>query len=99
VFPFELAIGSESENYGVLARLTRLNKIYRLFKITKLLRSVRVMRNSAALSFVYDYLLISPKVENLVMYFFTIIVFCHLTGCLFYFASDLQDDSWIRKKA
>lgn len=94
IIPFDIFFPNVNTKYTSLIRLSRVNRLYKFVRITKLIKSVRVLRTSGFIGRVYEALTITPKIEKLIMYFFSVLLFCHFTSCLFYLLSTLHKYNW-----
>jgi hypothetical protein len=99
VIPISLILQS-GQDYNSLARLARLPRLYRLIKMTKLVRMLKIVKErNKLLKNINEVLKISHGLERLLYVGFIFLLLTHITSCLWYIPTTLEDDpnSWLRR--
>ena len=83
---------------SVFLRFSRLPRLYKITKIAKVFRTFKSMRSKNSIwNKVYDFLLLHPGLDRLVINLFSIFLFCHIFACIWHFFADISrgTSSWI----
>ncbi len=107
-FPFDLVekqsdSGNSSQNsggYSSMTKLVRLPRLYRLFRISRILKLLKNKGNNKYLERIQDFLSIRNSVMRMGQSCISIVLFLHITSCLWYFTAKLDNfepETWVTR--
>ena len=96
VIPFDKIL--ETTKYSTLVRLSRIPRLYKLFRLTKMLKVLRMIKErNKIITFFLDFLKIGQGLQRMLSLIISILLFCHVTSCLWVLQADINEDGddWI----
>ena len=99
IIPFDLILPN-NKKYNNMAKYLKVARLYRLLKLSKLMRMLKVLRDkNNLLKWLTEILRIGIGAERLFFAIISIILFCHVGACTWYYISETYPDrnSWVMK--
>lgn len=92
IFPFELFL-NDGGGFTDFAQLSRIFKLFKIFRIIKMTDRLSKNKNRHRFTGIIH---MSRQVEEFIAFVLVIILLTHITGCIWYFISTLEDDiNWL----
>ena len=92
IVPFEIIFKS-SNSLSDFAKLPRIIKLFKIIRLIKFSKKLKKNHNTTKIS---SLLIGNKQVKDFLMFFSLIIFLTHITGCLWYYLTKLQNgEGWI----
>lgn len=88
ILPLDYFLRSSDE--ASLVKLSQINKLAKLFRMVRLFKLLK--QSSKLLSYIKDFLKVSPGFERLFGFLLTVLLVCHVTSCLWIIAAQMNGD-------